>query len=245
MNKLGITMPLISENFVLSQLIPILSAKAQGRQKNCQEFLFQSSMLSLWNFILQGLLYEGRGLQTEALKSFENALDVESNHVPSLISTAIILRKLSAQSLPVVKSFLTDALRLDRTNPSAWYNLGLLYKAEIGGSALEAAECFEAAAVLQESAPVEPFRWYATPALLAYITLFGMAYLSSVFKHFRISCKLTIYYVCWNNGNTYSQVFLCSFVRIYVYVKYLNFKSKSPSKAWTNRKWKTINLRMV
>lgn len=105
-----------------------------------------------------GLLYEGRGLHTEALKSFENALDAEPNHVPSLISTAIILRKLGDQSLPVVKSFLTDALRLDRTNPSAWYNLGLLYKAEIGGSALEAAECFEAATVLQESAPIEPFR---------------------------------------------------------------------------------------
>ncbi|KAL3507602.1 hypothetical protein ACH5RR_032984 [Cinchona calisaya] len=105
-----------------------------------------------------GLLYEARGLNNEALKYFKAALDIEPNHVPSLISVATVLRQLGDQSLPVVKSFLSDALRLDRTNPSAWYNLGLLYKSETGTSVLEAAECFEAAALLQESAPVEPFR---------------------------------------------------------------------------------------
>ncbi|KAK4405912.1 protein NPGR2 [Sesamum angolense] len=105
-----------------------------------------------------GLLYEAKGLPKEALKSFEKALDIEPNHVPSLISTAIVLRQISNQSPPVVKSFLTDALRLDRTNSTAWYNLGLLYKSENSASALEAAECFEAAAILQESEPVEPFR---------------------------------------------------------------------------------------
>lgn len=108
--------------------------------------------------IFVGLLYEARGLNNEALKYFEAALDIEPDHVPSLISIATVLRQLGDQSLPVVKSFLSDALRLDRTNPSAWYNLGLLYKSEIGTSVLEAAECFEAAALLQESAPVEPFR---------------------------------------------------------------------------------------
>ncbi|RVW77261.1 Protein NPGR2 [Vitis vinifera] len=61
-------------------------------------------------------------------------------------STATVLRKLSDQSLPAVRSFLTDALRIDRTNPSAWYNLGLVCKAEMGASAVEATECFEAAA---------------------------------------------------------------------------------------------------
>lgn len=105
-----------------------------------------------------GVLYEARGMKNEALEFFEAALNIEPDHVPSLISVATVLRQLSDQSLPVVKSFLSDALRLDRTNPSAWYNLGLLYKSEIGKSAIEAAECFEAAALLQESAPVEPFR---------------------------------------------------------------------------------------
>lgn len=105
-----------------------------------------------------GLLHQAKGQREEALTSFEKALDVDPNHVPSLISTAIVLRELSDQSLPVAKSFITDALRLDRTNPCAWYNLGLVYKAEHGSSALEAAECFEAAIMLQESEPVEPFR---------------------------------------------------------------------------------------
>lgn len=105
-----------------------------------------------------GLLYEAKGLHKDALKSFAKALDVEPNHVPSLISTATVLQKLSEQSLPAVRSFLADALRIDRTNPCAWYNLGLVYKAEKGASAAEAVECFAAAAFLQETAPVEPFR---------------------------------------------------------------------------------------
>ena len=92
------------------------------------------------------------------MRSFRKALDIEPNHVPSLISTACILRRLGGQSSSIVKSLLTDALRLDRTNPSAWYNLGLLYKAEVGTSVLEAVECFEAAALLEESSPIEPFR---------------------------------------------------------------------------------------
>ncbi|GAA0143660.1 hypothetical protein LIER_04289 [Lithospermum erythrorhizon] len=106
----------------------------------------------------KGLLYEARSLYSDALKFFEKALDIDPNHVPSLISTAITLQKINNRSLPVVKSFLSNALRLDRTNPTAWYHLGLLYKAEGGSSAVEAAECFEAAAQLQESAPIEPFR---------------------------------------------------------------------------------------
>ncbi|KAK1411250.1 hypothetical protein QVD17_37797 [Tagetes erecta] len=105
-----------------------------------------------------GLLQQAKGQREEALTLFEKALDVDPNHVPSLISTAIVLRELNDRSLPVAKSFLTDALRLDRTNPRAWFNLGLVHKAEHGSSALEAAECFEAAIMLEESEPVEPFR---------------------------------------------------------------------------------------
>ncbi|KAK9062582.1 hypothetical protein SSX86_019769 [Deinandra increscens subsp. villosa] len=105
-----------------------------------------------------GLLHQAKGQREEALTLFEKALDVDPNHVPSLISTAIVLRQLNDQSLPVAKSFITDALRLDRTNPRAWFNLGLVHKAEHGSSALEAAECFEAAIMLEESEPVEPFR---------------------------------------------------------------------------------------
>ncbi|KAK8623810.1 hypothetical protein V6N13_065173 [Hibiscus sabdariffa] len=105
-----------------------------------------------------GILDEAKGLHQEALRSYKKALDVDPTHVPSLISTACILRQLGGQSMPIVRSFLMDALRLDRTNPAAWYNLGLLYKADISALAHEAAECFEAAALLEESAPIEPFR---------------------------------------------------------------------------------------
>ncbi|KAE8714644.1 No pollen germination related 2 isoform 4 [Hibiscus syriacus] len=105
-----------------------------------------------------GLLDEAKGLPQEALRSYKKALDVDPTHVPSLISTACILRQLGGQSMPIVRSFLMDALRLDQTNHAAWYNLGLLYKADISASAVEAAECFEAAALLEESAPIEPFR---------------------------------------------------------------------------------------
>ncbi|KAJ6721717.1 hypothetical protein OIU85_024779 [Salix viminalis] len=105
-----------------------------------------------------GLLYEAKGLHQEALKAFKAALDVEPNHVPSLVSTACVLRRLGSQSIPIIRTFLTDAIRLDKTNHSAWYNLGLLYKADPSSSVLEAAECFEAAAFLEDSAPVESFR---------------------------------------------------------------------------------------
>ncbi|EOY19373.1 No pollen germination related 2, putative [Theobroma cacao] len=114
--------------------------------------------LSLISSSCISLLNEAKGFHQEALRSYRKALDVEPTHVPSLISTACILRQLGGQSMPIVRSFLTDALRLDRTNPAAGYNLGLLYKADASASALEAAECFEAAALLEESAPIEPFR---------------------------------------------------------------------------------------
>ncbi|KAL6883797.1 hypothetical protein ACP4OV_011211 [Aristida adscensionis] len=105
-----------------------------------------------------GKIYEAKGLSKEALGTFFRALDLDPKHVPSLISTAIVLRQLGGRPLPSVRSFLTDALQLDRTNHVAWFNLGLLYKEEGGRSAVEAAECFQAAALLEETAPVEPFR---------------------------------------------------------------------------------------
>ncbi|TXG63867.1 hypothetical protein EZV62_010861 [Acer yangbiense] len=106
-----------------------------------------------------GVLYEKKGLYKEALQALRRGLDIDPNHVPSLISIAMVLRRHGGQSNAVVRSFLMAALRLDRMNASAWYNLGMLYKSEGTQSAkLEAAECFEAATVLEESAPIEPFR---------------------------------------------------------------------------------------
>ncbi|CAH9073734.1 unnamed protein product [Cuscuta europaea] len=102
-----------------------------------------------------GLLHEAKGQYKEALREYNNALAVDPTHVPSLVSTALVLRRMGDQSPLLVRSFLMEALRLDRMNASVWYNLGLLYKESGVGSALEAAECFEAASVLEETAPVE------------------------------------------------------------------------------------------
>ncbi|KAL6659985.1 hypothetical protein ACP70R_002107 [Stipagrostis hirtigluma subsp. patula] len=109
-------------------------------------------------FHATGKLHEVKGFLREALRAYSKALDVEPKHVPSLISTATVLRELCEKPLPAVRCFLTDVLRLDRTNHDAWFNLGLLYKDEGSSSALEAAECFQAAALLEETAPAEPFR---------------------------------------------------------------------------------------
>ncbi|XXG89806.1 hypothetical protein AAC387_Pa12g1721 [Persea americana] len=106
----------------------------------------------------KGILNEAKGLYREALAAFANALEIDPTHVPSLVSTAIVLKRLDDKPSVVVRNCLTDALRLDRTNHSAWFNLGLVYAADGGTSTLEAAECFRAAVLLEESAPVEPFR---------------------------------------------------------------------------------------
>ncbi|XP_028758305.1 protein NPGR2 isoform X2 [Neltuma alba] len=108
-----------------------------------------------------GTLYEARGLHKEALKAFGDALNIDPNYVPSLISRALVLRRCSGseESNAVARSFLMDALRHDRLNAGAWYNLGLVHRDEGAVSSLmEAAECFEAAHFLEETSPVEPFR---------------------------------------------------------------------------------------
>ncbi|KAJ7977208.1 tetratricopeptide repeat protein 7A-like [Quillaja saponaria] len=106
-----------------------------------------------------GVMYEAKGLHKDALKAFGDALNIDPNHVRSLISTAVVLRRLGNRSQAVIRSFLMDALRLDRMNASVWYNLGLLYEEEgTASSIFEATECLQAASILEECAPVEPFR---------------------------------------------------------------------------------------
>nr|XP_043620221.1 protein NPGR2-like [Erigeron canadensis] len=105
-----------------------------------------------------GLLYEAQGLHKEALKSYKHALDVNPAHVQSLISIAVVFRKLGGQSGAVAQSFLNEALRVDRMNSSAWYNLGLFLRNEGPMCLSEATDCFQAASVLMETEPIEPFR---------------------------------------------------------------------------------------
>ncbi|MQL71668.1 hypothetical protein Taro_003993 [Colocasia esculenta] len=124
----------------------------------CLSKLKSISPFSALSWHATGQLYEAKGLHREALAAYRNAIEAQPTHVPSLVSTAIVLRRLGDQSVSITKGFLTDALRLDRTNYAAWFNLGGLYLSEGSRSAIEAAECFRASALLEESAPVEAFR---------------------------------------------------------------------------------------
>ncbi|XP_031388996.1 protein NPGR1 [Punica granatum] len=107
------------------------------------------------NWHSSGLLYEARSLHKEALVSYCHALALEPDYVPSMVSTAEVLMKLGTYSLPIARSFLMSALRLEPTNHQAWWNLGLLSKKE--GSLQQAVEFFQAAYELQSTAPVQSF----------------------------------------------------------------------------------------
>ncbi|XP_021763273.1 protein NPGR2-like [Chenopodium quinoa] len=111
---------------------------------------------SRWHIL--GSYHEAKGLYKQALDAFNTALNIDPCYVPSLISLAMVLRRFSCKHNSVIRTYLMNALKLDRTNHVAWYNLGLLCKADSESSVSDAAECFEAAAFLEETAPVEPFR---------------------------------------------------------------------------------------
>ncbi|KAM5565862.1 protein NPGR1 [Rosa sericea] len=102
-----------------------------------------------------GTLFEAQSKHKEALISFSVSLSIEPDYVPSIVSTAEVLMKLGTGSLPIARSFLMNALRLEPTNHEAWLNLGMLSKME--GSLQQAAEFFQAAYELRLSAPVQSF----------------------------------------------------------------------------------------
>ncbi|OVA11860.1 Tetratricopeptide repeat-containing domain [Macleaya cordata] len=102
-----------------------------------------------------GMLFEAQFLYKEALVAFSLSLSIEPDYVPSMVSTASVLRKLGRKSLPIARSFLMNALRLEPTNHEAWLILGFVSKME--GSLDQAADFFQAAHELQQSAPVQNF----------------------------------------------------------------------------------------
>ncbi|KAL6995350.1 hypothetical protein U1Q18_005488 [Sarracenia purpurea var. burkii] len=102
-----------------------------------------------------GKLLEAQARYKEALAAFTIALCAEPDFVPTIVSSAEVLMKMGSQSLPIARSFLMSALRLEPTNHEAWWNLGLVCKME--GSVQHAAEFFQAAHELMTSAPVQSF----------------------------------------------------------------------------------------
>ncbi|KAK6160602.1 hypothetical protein DH2020_003983 [Rehmannia glutinosa] len=103
-----------------------------------------------------GKLFEAQEQYKEAIVAFSVSLSIEPDYVPSIVSTAEILIKIGNQSLPIAKSFLMNALRLEPTNHNAWFNLGLIYKME--GSMDRAADSFQAAHELELSSPIQSFQ---------------------------------------------------------------------------------------
>ncbi|KAH1044115.1 hypothetical protein AAZX31_09G195400 [Glycine max] len=103
----------------------------------------------------EGVLFEGRGQNEEALCATINAILLEPNYVPCKILMGALFQKLGTKHLAIARSLLSDALRIEPTNRKAWYNLGLLHKHE--GRISDAADCFQAASMLEESDPIESF----------------------------------------------------------------------------------------
>lgn len=104
----------------------------------------------------EGDMYEIQAQTQHALGAYLNALSTEVDHVPSKVSIGALLSKQGPKYLPVARSFLSDALRLEPTNRAAWFYLGQVHKHD--GRLADAADCFQAASMLEESDPVESLR---------------------------------------------------------------------------------------
>lgn len=91
----------------------------------------------------------------EALSGYINALLLEPSYVPSKILIGAVLSKVASKALPVARSLLSDALRIEPTNTMAWFYLGVIHRDD--GRIADAADCFQAAAMLEESDPIESF----------------------------------------------------------------------------------------
>ncbi|KAL1824757.1 hypothetical protein ACET3Z_011535 [Daucus carota] len=103
----------------------------------------------------EGLMFQRRGQIKEALAAYVNALLLEPSYVPCKILISSVLAKMGPKMLPHVKTLLTDALKTEPTNRMAWYQLALIHKDD--GRLADAADCFQAAAMLEESDPIESF----------------------------------------------------------------------------------------
>lgn len=104
-----------------------------------------------------GVLHEAQGHTEEAMAWYKNALSVNAAHVDSKVKLgALLCQRGSKQSLPVARSLLAEALQAEPTHEAAWFQMGCLHKAE--GHPNEAADCFQAAVLLEQSLPVEKFR---------------------------------------------------------------------------------------
>lgn len=104
---------------------------------------------------MSGVMCEERGQIQGALSAHMNALLLEPSYAPCKIRLGGILCKMGTNVLPVARSLLSDALRIEPTNRTAWYYLGVVHRDD--GRIADAADCFQAASMLEESNPIESF----------------------------------------------------------------------------------------
>ncbi|KAM3206180.1 hypothetical protein ACQJBY_061704 [Aegilops geniculata] len=104
----------------------------------------------------EGYMHEVRNESKEAMAAYVNASATELEHVSSKVAMGALLSKQGGKYLPAARAFLSDALRVEPTNRMAWLNLGKVHK--LDGRIAAAADCFQAAVMLEESDPVESFR---------------------------------------------------------------------------------------
>ena len=102
-----------------------------------------------------GVKLEAHGQIQEALAAYFNALLLDPGYVPCKILIGALLLKMGSKSFPVVRSLLSDALRIEPTNRMAWYYLGMVHRND--GRIADATDCFQAASILEESEPIESF----------------------------------------------------------------------------------------
>ncbi|KAH9617394.1 hypothetical protein KSS87_015479 [Heliosperma pusillum] len=121
----------------------------------CLEKAHSQRQFSAETLHTEGIMYEGQGQVKEALAAYTNAVLLDPNYVPCKILLGALLSKMGPKALPVARSLLSDALRVEPTNRKAWYYLGMVHKDD--GRTIDAAECFQAASMLEESEPIESF----------------------------------------------------------------------------------------
>ncbi|KHG30674.1 Tetratricopeptide repeat 7A [Gossypium arboreum] len=131
-------------DYLLIDLVDIIYALAM---------MYEAEMLEHLDI---GFMHQERGEIQEALASYINASLLDPFYVPSKVWIGALLSKLGSNSLPVARTLLSDALRIEPTNRKAWYHLGMVHKDD--GRLADAIDCLQAASMLEESDPVENFR---------------------------------------------------------------------------------------
>ncbi|CAH9106593.1 unnamed protein product [Cuscuta europaea] len=104
---------------------------------------------------IEGVMHERRGEPSKAMAAYINAMLLDPNYVPCKILLCALVTTMGPKMQPVARTLLSDALRLDPTNRMAWYYMGCVHQND--GRIADAADCFQAASMLEESDPVESF----------------------------------------------------------------------------------------